>query len=206
MTDNRDEIESLIRRANAGEAEALDALLTRYRPYLRVVAQRALRQVFQGKFDGSDAVQQTCLEAFHSIGSFRGGGAPEFHAWITRILERNLSNLMRDHTAQKRDVRRELSLVTPDSQLSLAWVDPASPESGPESRIIKGEAALLLAEALSTLNERQSTVLQMRFLEGYKLSEIADYLEITPPSVARAIESGLESLRRHMPREFSELE
>lgn len=199
------ELNQLVRRVGDGDSDALDLLLTRYRPYLAVVAQRSLRQLYQGRFDGSDVVQQTCIDAFNGIQSLHGTKACEFNAWITRILRRNIATLMREHTAQKRDTRRERSAPSDDGDASLQWIDCQSPRMGPVTRIIRGEAALMLAQALLQLSDAERTAVQMRFLEGCKLAEIAGYLEVTPSVAARLIERGLEDLRRQLPPEFAEL-
>lgn len=203
MAESEDEsVGTLVAQAGDGNEAAVESLLKKYRPYLRLVAQKAMRQMFSTKFDASDAVQQTCMEAFNAIGSFRGTNEPEFNAWLTTILQRNVANLMRSHTAQKRDVRREFPLNLNDSEISLQWHTPSDNGSGPESQMIRGEAALMLAESLSHLTEAQRTAVQMRFLEGCKLAEIASYMEITPPSVSRLIERGIDALRKHLPNEI----
>ena len=76
--------------------------------------------------------------------------------------------------------------------------------SNPASRVIRGEAALLLADALSTLSSPQSTAVQMRYLEGFRLAEIAEYMGIATASAAANIRRVLESLRQQLPVEFLE--
>ncbi len=197
---------TLIELARNGQSGAFETLLTRYRPYLRLLADQAIRQLFDRKFDSSDAVQHTCLDAFRAMEQFRGQSEADFHVWITTILHRNLASLMRTHMAQKRDVRREIALVPSlDGESSLNWLMPADSGTGPSSRIVKGEAALLLAEALAKLEDRQRTAVQMRFLEGYKLSEIAAYLEITASSAATLIDRGLATLRKRLPHELADI-
>lgn len=194
-----DSLSQLISSAGGGDEAALNAVLARYRPYLRIIAERAVRPIFRNRFDGSDIVQQTCYDACRGITAFRGASEPEFNAWITRILNNNVSNLVRDHTADIRDVRRERVINVLDSETSLPWWDLAQPGASPESRIIKGEAALLLADALSKLTDRQRVAMQLRFFEGCTLSEIAEYMESKPASVAGLIERGLQALQEHLP-------
>lgn len=197
-------VDQLIVSLNDGDEDAVDSLLRKYRPYLRVVAQKATRKMFSAKFDTSDAVQQTCLEAFDSIESFRGKTEAEFHGWITTILRNNVLNLIRAYTAQKRDVRREYSLQLDQHEVSLEW-HVLDCGSGPESKTLRGEAAFVLAETLSLLTDAQRTAVQMRFLEGAKLSEIASHMDIKTPSVAKLIERGIDALRRHLPNDLGEL-
>ena len=191
----------LISRASKGDQVALDALLARYRPYLRLIAEQNLRPKFRSRFDGSDIVQQTCYEAFRAIESLRGSTEAEFNAWIKRILQNNVTNLLRDHTADKRDVRREQAMNSADSELSLNWLTVSPSGSRPESQAIKGEAALLLAQSMSELPEIQRTAVQMRYLEMYTLREIAEYLETSTSTAARLIDRGLQTLHDVLPDE-----
>lgn len=188
----------LILHAGDGDRVALDSLLARYRPYLRVIAEKSLRPLFGGRFDGSDIVQQTCYEAFRGIETLRGKSEREFNAWINRILRNNVANLRRDHTADKRDVRREEDIDIADSEISLQW-SGISLHGRPESQVIKGEAALLLARTLEMLPSDQMTALQMRYLEMYTLAEVAEYMQVSKSSVARIVDRGLEALYDLLP-------
>ena len=195
----------LISLVGDGDMEAADSLLKRYRPYLRIIAQRAMRQMFRTKFDESDIVQQTCLDAFNGISSFRGETSAEFSGWISKILHRNLTTLVRNHTAKKRDVRRELPLLTPAGEASLEWYVPTTTSNGPVSVFLQGELALVLAKAMSKLSEDQRTAVQLRFLEGLKIREIADEMDMSTPVVARLITGGIDTLRRNLPKGFDRL-
>jgi RNA polymerase sigma-70 factor, ECF subfamily len=46
--------------------------LTRYQPWLEVLARMEIDSRYQAKFSASDAVQQTLLEAWQGRGNFRG--------------------------------------------------------------------------------------------------------------------------------------
>lgn len=197
-------VSDLLVHVGQGDRLAMEKLLRKYRPYLRVVAQRATRKMFSPKFDTSDIVQQACLEAYNGMPHFRGRSEAEFNGWITTILNRNMINLIRNHTAQRRDVRREFSLGHGGPEISLQWHE-ADTGTGPASRLLKGEAALILAEALTRLTDSQRTAIQMRFLEGMKFADIADQMDIQPSSVARLIARGIENLRKHLPVEIQQL-
>ena len=61
MTTPDSEIAVLIPRAQAGDVSALGRLLDLHRDYLRGVAVQQLAPQLNGRIDGSDIVQQTCL-------------------------------------------------------------------------------------------------------------------------------------------------
>src|SRR5438105_10123792 len=85
--------------------------LNQYRGYLRALAQIELGRRLQSKVDPSDIVQQSLLEAHQDLAALKGRTEAELVAWLRTILARNLLNTARDFAAQKRDVRREQSLV-----------------------------------------------------------------------------------------------
>src|SRR5262245_38012217 len=64
----------------------------RFRPYLLMLARLQFDDVLQAKLDESDIVQQTLLEAHHSLAAFRGETNGEMAAWLQQILARNLAD------------------------------------------------------------------------------------------------------------------
>src|SRR5580700_7247191 len=85
--------------------------LERYRSWLGLLARLQVEPRFRAKFDASDIVQQTMLEAVRDWPKFRGGTAAELAAWLRQILARVLLHDMRRYGgAQRRDICREVSL------------------------------------------------------------------------------------------------
>jgi RNA polymerase sigma-70 factor, ECF subfamily len=87
-------------------AEADGRLLERFRDYLHLLARLQLGPKLQGKFDASDVVQQTLLEAYVKRDQFRGSDA-ERPAWLRQILAHNLADALRAFGQAKRDAGRE---------------------------------------------------------------------------------------------------
>lgn len=192
----------LINRAKAGDSDALDALLSRYRPYLRVVAEGLMRPYFRTRFDGSDIVQEVCRDVAFGIGELFGSSEREFVAWIKRILKNNLANLCRDHTAAKRDVRLEKNFGSSADHISIQWLALDASGTRPESQVIKDESALLLAQTLTRLPYEQRTAIQMRYVEGYKLAQISEHMQTSISTVVRLIDQGLLGMKEMLPREL----
>ncbi|MGB4739721.1 MAG: hypothetical protein WBH50_16115, partial [Fuerstiella sp.] len=79
------EFSSKIRRAVAGDRGAQEVLFINCRPLVRLVRlviRRQIREIFPSRFDESDIVQQTCLEAFGAFSSFKGRSCGEFLKWL----------------------------------------------------------------------------------------------------------------------------
>lgn len=188
--------DSLVLRAIGGDVQASERIISEFRPLLRMVASRYLRQSFVRRFDESDIVQHACLEAHKSLNSFRGRTAREFCLWMEMILQRSVSSLQKIHRAEMRNVHREWSGVNASAGLSLIWTTADPNSRRPESIIISGERALQVAAALSRIEQPFRRVIEQRFLEGLRLQEIATREESTVGTVAGQLRRGLATLHR----------
>ncbi|GAG38626.1 unnamed protein product, partial [marine sediment metagenome] len=105
-----DAAEELIQRARRGDREALGELLEQHRAYLRAMAEKRISGKLATRIDASDVIQQTCLSVYGNFEKFQGDREVEFLAWLQKIHEQNIHNVIRDHAhAQKRAVSREQS-------------------------------------------------------------------------------------------------
>ena len=168
----------------------------RFRGYLRHLARTGLHGRLRGRVDASDVVQQSLLQAHEARGQFRGTTDAERCAWLRQILARVLSHAARDHTREKRDVRRDRStedrLAADSLKLGgLLEADTSSPSAG----AARHERAVHLAAALETLPDDQREAVTRHYLEGETPSEIAAAMNRTGPSVAGLLRRGLKGLR-----------
>src|SRR5580658_4706677 len=93
------------------DAQTGVAALERYRSWLGLLARLQVEPRFRAKFDASDIVQQTLLEAVRDLPKFRGGTEAELAAWLRQILSHVLHHEMRRYGGvRRRDVGREVSL------------------------------------------------------------------------------------------------
>ena len=172
--------------------------LDRYRDYLLLLARGQLPPRLQPKLDPSDVVQQTLLEAHRDLDQFDGNSG-ELAAWLRTILAHNLANATRDFDRKKRDVRRERSLQQ-SIDLSSARLDRclADSQQSPAQQIERKEQLLILSSALIELPEPQRQVIELRYLHGLVLKEIAERLDKTTRSVAGLLFRGMSRLRKHL--------
>ena len=178
--------------------DAADRLLEMYRPVLRLMAEQCIGPGLRRREDASDIVQRTVLEAYAGYEQFHGQSEPELSAWLKQILRRNVSNLVRDNRAAKRDVRREQYLDAAEGSVSVTWMQPAAKQTSPSMRVIRAEEALNLAKAIDELPEEQRIAVRMRHLEGRGVEEIAAAMNKTPAAVAGLIRRGLQALRQQL--------
>lgn len=188
----------LLRRARAGEEDAVGRLLEGYRRYLTLLARVQIGRHLQGKADAADLVQETFLEAFRNWGRFRGTSEGELLAWLRQILASRLHELVRRYLhTQGRDVRRERALAEDLDQSSRVLAQGlVTPQSTPSHQAARREQAVLLADALEQLPEDYREVIILHHVEGCRLPEVARRMNRTVPSVEKLWARALARLRR----------
>jgi RNA polymerase sigma-70 factor (ECF subfamily) len=180
-----------------------ESWLVRFRPWLMLIAQTQVDQGFQGKFDASDIVQQTLIEAWRSAAQFRGKTEAERIAWLRQILAHVLAHEVRRYCGTlKRDVGREFSFEKSIDQSSQRLDGMfVSALTSPSQQVARQEQQLLLAETLERLPADYREVLVLRHLEGLSHDEIAQRMGRSPGAVRMLWMRALEELRR----QFAEL-
>lgn len=177
-----------IDKSNVGE------LLENYRPWCRVFVRQSLFRQLGRRLDESDVIQSAWVDVIRKLDTFKGKTEPEFFGWLKKILENNLKNVIRDNMADKRDFRVEQDFAIQLDSVSLNWWEPVAPGSTPSNRMLKGESALRLAEAIESLPESQRTAVELRYLQGMKLKEVCDAMDKTSDAVVSLLRRGLKKL------------
>jgi len=168
----------------------------RFRPYLSMLARCQHDPRIQAKFDPSDVVQQTLLQAHRAVDRFEGDSDAQRAAWLRQILARTLQHKVRDLGRAKRNVHREKSLEADLNTSSVRmeqWL--VDDHTGPLDRAVKNEMLLRVADALESLSENQREAIILHYLKGWKLSEIATTMHRRIPMVSGLLRRGLEKIR-----------
>jgi RNA polymerase sigma-70 factor (ECF subfamily) len=189
----------LLTQARTGGA-ALGPLLERYRQYLTLLARMEIGRTLRVKFGASDVVQETFLEAHRDFGGFRGTTPGELAAWLRTLLARNLANQVRRYRGtRRRDVRLEQGMAAAlgrsSDRLAASLVAPVA---SPREEAARGEAAILLADALARLPADYRDALVFRNLEELSFPEVAERMGKTVDSVKKLWARGLAQLRTIM--------
>lgn len=192
--------ETLLNHARCGESPAQGDLLRRFEPWLRLLARIQCESRFQAKFDASDIVQQTLLEAVRAFPQFRGSTEAELTAWLRQILVHALAHeVRRYHGAQKRDVTLEVSLdaaLAQSSQRLGAMLAESGPS--PSQQAAQRELDVLLADVLARLPDDYREVLILRHLEGLSHDDIAQRMNRTAGAVRMLWTRALIALRHEL--------
>lgn len=194
-----DETQLLIEDARRGDQQAARRLLVLYHPRLRARLLRQMDPVMRSKIEPEDILQQVYLEAFRAIVQFTYQGKDSFLRWMYAILDRKLIDEHRALRAERRDVRREVK-AAPASGNQTTYVDLMArvlADCGTPSRVVRKDEALgVISACLATLPDHYRDVIQMRFLEGRPVAEVAERLDRSIGSVHMICHRALRQLRQ----------
>lgn len=175
--------------ARAGDHRAMQELLGRWRPLLRLQARTLLGTQLSARLDPSDIVQDSLTQAFQDLGDFRGQTEPEWVAWLRRIVAGHAAKAFRHHTAVKRDARRDTALTE-----TFAGKDADQPADA----VIDAEQALRLADAIESLPEAVREVLVRRVFHREPFDSIARTLGTTAGAARVTWTRALRKLRERL--------
>jgi RNA polymerase sigma-70 factor (ECF subfamily) len=175
------------------------ALLEQYREYLRFLARMRLDAGLRTQFDPSDIVQQTLLRAHERFSQFRGRSDGEFRAWLRSILARCLSDAARSsgrqQAAQPRAKSLQAALEQSSAKLEALLV---SAEASPSHGALNAELLIALADALSRLPADQRMAVELRYLHGLAVPDVAERMGRSTVSVTGLLYRGMKALRTVM--------
>jgi RNA polymerase sigma-70 factor (ECF subfamily) len=176
--------------------EFIELPLERYRAYLRLLARMQLPPRLWAKIGASDVVQQTLLEAHVAAGQYRGRSDGEWLAFLRQTLARNMADLARLYSADKRDVSREMEMSSAQLERFIAAADPS-----PSQEAVKNERLLKLSEALAQLPDDQRVAVELKHLQAWTVKQIAELIDKSETAVGGMLYRGIRKLRELMEEE-----
>ena len=153
--------------------ECFEQLVSEYQSQLRRLCCVLLKDAHLAE----DAVQETFLKAYRSMGQFRTDSSER--TWLTRIAVNTCRDLMRSRWFRHidRSVRIE-DLPEPET--------PADPEDTG------------LYETILQLPAKQREVVLLYFYQDMTMQEISDILQISVSNVSRRLENARKTLRKKL--------
>jgi RNA polymerase sigma-70 factor (ECF subfamily) len=187
------DVVQLAQRAATGDDLAFANLFGRYRDHLRRYVDLRLHANLRRRFDASDVVQETQIEAHRRLGDFLERRPMPMRIWLRSMARERMLNLQEKHLhRQKRSVRREVGL--PDRSSVMLAHQLVTGGLSPSKEMIKQEDRKAVASAINQLKETDREVLLMRFIEGLSYQEIGCTLSINESAAAKRCGRALERL------------
>lgn len=158
-------MEKLVNRAKRGDTEAFTQLMQSQMQNMYKTARSILSQ----DEDVADAISDTILACWEQLGNLRHDGY--FRTWMTRILVNKCYDLIRANKT-----------VALEDHIP----DPAYREQEYENIEWK--------QTLDSLSEKYRLVMMLYYVEGFKVSEISQILDLSEGTVKSRLARGRDRL------------
>ena len=161
----------LIRKAQKGDADAFVTLMEQHKINMYKVARSYLRN----EEDIADVMQQTILDCYEHLDTLKK--TSYFKTWMTRILINNCLDIIRKN---ERNTNIDmLDLITVQDQ---------------ETDIFE------FIDTLERIDEKYRTILILYYVEGFKIREIAELLNMNERTVNSRLRRGRNSYKEEWER------
>lgn len=158
--------QQLVERAQAGDKQAFDLLVTKYQRKLG----RLLSRFIRDPAEVEDVAQEAFVKAYRALPSFRGDSA--FYTWLYRIGINTAKNYL---VAMG---RRAPTTTEFDSEEAESFEDGEQLRdiNTPESMLMTKEIGETVNQAMEELPEDLRTAITLREIEGLSYEEIASIM------------------------------
>lgn len=175
----------MIRRAQAGDREALSQLIISQQHYVYSIAMSVLKN----PEDAADLTQEAFIRLFRALPQYNGES--RFTTWLYRLVV----NLGRDELRRR---GRQVPVIPPvideDDQDPVSSVADEDRWSDPARALDSQELREEVRRALSQLEEHYRLVLTLYYFDDMKYTDIAEVLDLPLNTVKSHIRRGKERL------------
>lgn len=187
-------------KARDGDPLAVSKLLASYHPAFRARVVARMGLALKARLEAEDILQQVYLEVFRRLDEFEDRGADSFLNWVLTILDHELIDAQRALHRQKRDVAREIpGQATAGSESCWNLLDHLYADSSTPSRAVRREEVIgALLACISRLSDSHRQVIQLRFLGGRSVGEVARRLDKSEAVIVARTKCALQALRKCM--------
>lgn len=192
------EDQELIKQSKEGNAEAVEILLSRYKPLLNKVT----RGFFLLGSDHEDLMQEAMIGLYKAILSFDASKQTSFKTFATLCVRRNILDAIKKSNAQKHKILNDsvsLSSLSSFEEDDDNAVYISIKEALLDEQLIENENFEEITNKIKqSLSKMEFEVLN-EFLKGHSYIFIAEKLEISTKSVDNAlnrIKSKLQFLKK----------
>ena len=157
--------QALVERVQQGDKKAFNLLVSRYQNRVAGLLTRYI-----SPNDIPDVVQESFIQAYRSIGAFRGDSA--FYTWLYRIAVNTAKNYL---TAQGRRPPNEDILAEEAESYDVG--SNLRDVATPENEMLSNELKKIVFDTIKGLQEDLRTAITLREIEGLSYEEIAEIME-----------------------------
>jgi RNA polymerase sigma-70 factor, ECF subfamily len=163
---DRDVDQQLVARAQAGDKQAFDLLVSKYQRKLG----RLLARFIRDPAEVEDVAQEAFVKAYRALPSFRGDSA--FYTWLYRIGINTAKNYL---VALGRRAPTTTGFDSDEAE-GFEGGEQLRDINTPESVLASKEIAATVQKAMEDLPDDLRTAIELREIEGLSYEEIASIM------------------------------
>jgi len=163
---DKDIDQQLVARAQQGDKQAFELLVSKYQRKLLRLISRLVRDPAEAE----DVAQDAFIKAYRALPQFRGDSA--FYTWLYRIGVNTAKNYLVSQG------RRPPSSTEKDNEEAETFddADALRDINTPESILLSKEIATTVNAAMAKLPEELRTAISLREIEGLSYDEISEVM------------------------------
>lgn len=162
----------LIRQARKRDKEAFGQLIRMHTPSMYKVA----KAILKNDEDAADAIQETALTCWEKLGTLKKD--KYFKTWMTRILINHCNQIYRQRSRMVSEVVLPEEGAAEESYAAVEW-----------------------KEFLQCLEEKYRVVTTLYYVEGFKIREIAEILEVNEKTISGRLATARDRMEKQYTRE-----
>jgi len=178
----------IIKQAQKGDSRAFETLVTKYDSNVLSIA-ASFRNNIE---DAKDIYQEVFMRVHKGLKNFRFQS--EFSTWLYRITTNVCISFDRKKKNRNIDsLNRHINENNEDE-----FIDLIESDSKTDEKVIQNETERELFSAVNTLPVKQKLAFSLKYIEGYKIREIAVMMDCKEGTIKRYLFDASEKLRKKL--------
>ena len=179
---NELQVKALISAIKLGDKQAFTQLVQRYE---KQVSALAYKMVYDSD-EAADIVQEVFVKMAHNIHKY--DESKKFYTWLYRITINASIDYIRKHQRHRHESLDTVNHILESNQ--------DSPDKDYNRRQIGG----FITEATSKLSDKQRSAFILRDIEGCKINDVANIMDIPEATVRWYVHRARQKIRKHLTR------
>lgn len=175
----------LILNAQKGDKQAFEELVYKYDRHVLGIA----RSYKNCEDDAKDIYQEVFMRVYRGLDSFQFKS--EFSTWLFRIT----TNVCLTHKSRKRDYESIDKEVMSEDESGKTLAETLPGDDNVERTAVNKDLLGYIRSAMELLPNKQKMVFSLRYLEDYKIKEIAEIMQCTEGAVKSYLFAATHKMR-----------
>ena len=175
----------LILKAQKGDKQAFEELVYKYDRHVLGIA----RSYKNCEDDAKDIYQEVFMRVYRGLDSFHFKS--EFSTWLFRIT----TNVCLTHKSRKRDYESIDKEIMNEDESGKTLAETLPGDDNVEGKAVNNDLLSYIRSAMELLPNKQKMVFSLRYLEDYKIKEIAKIMQCTEGAVKSYLFAATHKMR-----------